>query len=406
MSVLRFDRGTLGDLEETPQGGLAIPAYLTRVGVFEYEQPNGKTLKEYRPPEEVFHKDALATLPNATLTNEHPSGHVNPDNFRRHVVGHVEKDVKQDGDKVSARLIVQDAKTLREIRANNKREVSCGYHCDVDEVPGVSPDGTRYDRVQRNIRYNHVALVDNGRAGPDVRLRLDSKGNQGDTTMKVEVIDNVEYEVGTAPHADAVQRRTDAAKHRKDAADKLIADAARIRADAAKDKARADAAEANLKKAQATIVKLRDPLRLDEAVKVRGAVVGKAMAVLGKNFKVDGLSNLDIKTAAVKKEYPNLKLDGKYADPKELRIYIDGLFRGIKTIARADARQVPDHLRRPPPGVRTDGGEQGGRTIAEIRQDRDEDARHRRPLAVSKSSPTKEMTNVPTLQGSQLETMR
>lgn len=51
---------------------------------------------------------------------------------------------------------------------------------DVFRSPGVTsgidgiPDGLHYDVIQRNIRGNHVALVDKGRAGETACLRMDS----------------------------------------------------------------------------------------------------------------------------------------------------------------------------------------------------------------------------------------
>src|SRR5690606_20498946 len=38
-------------------------------------------------------------------------------------------------------------------------------------------EGEKYDRVQRRIRYNHVAIVPEGRAGEAVALRMDAAGN-------------------------------------------------------------------------------------------------------------------------------------------------------------------------------------------------------------------------------------
>lgn len=53
------------------------------------------------------------------------------------------------------------------VESGAQREISSGYHYDPDMTPGVF-DGQPYDGVMRNIRGNHVALVKDGRAGPDV----------------------------------------------------------------------------------------------------------------------------------------------------------------------------------------------------------------------------------------------
>ena len=50
------------------------------------------------------------------------------------------------------------------------RELSLSYFYDPDMTPGEW-NGTPYDGVMRNIRGNHLALVDKGRAGRDVAVR-------------------------------------------------------------------------------------------------------------------------------------------------------------------------------------------------------------------------------------------
>ena len=53
-----------------------------------------------------------------------------------------------------------------------KLEISCGYTCDTEEKPGTHPIWGDYDAIQRNILGNHVAIVDQGRAGT-AKVRMD-----------------------------------------------------------------------------------------------------------------------------------------------------------------------------------------------------------------------------------------
>lgn len=53
------------------------------------------------------------------------------------------------------------------VESGEQREISCGYHYDPDMTPGIFR-GEKYDGIMRNIRGNHVAIVEEGRAGPDV----------------------------------------------------------------------------------------------------------------------------------------------------------------------------------------------------------------------------------------------
>lgn len=53
--------------------------------------------------------------------------------------------------------------------ANGKTELSCGYRCRYEYAPGMF-NGQAYDYVQRELRGNHLALVDSGRMGPEVAV--------------------------------------------------------------------------------------------------------------------------------------------------------------------------------------------------------------------------------------------
>lgn len=68
---------------------------------------------------------------------------------------------------VDAPLTVWDRVAIDAIEDGSFRELSCAYRYDPDFTPG-SYEGIPYDFIMRNIRGNHVALVEEGRAGPDV----------------------------------------------------------------------------------------------------------------------------------------------------------------------------------------------------------------------------------------------
>jgi hypothetical protein len=59
---------------------------------------------------------------------------------------------------------------------NGKRALSMGYECEIEKAPeGATWLGMAYDSIQRNIRYNHCAIVDAARAGG---CRFDSSGQR------------------------------------------------------------------------------------------------------------------------------------------------------------------------------------------------------------------------------------
>jgi hypothetical protein len=61
------------------------------------------------------------------------------------------------------------SEALKNLIASGKKELSCGYRCAYDWIPGEY-NGQRYDVVQRKIRGNHLALVNSGRMGGDVAV--------------------------------------------------------------------------------------------------------------------------------------------------------------------------------------------------------------------------------------------
>ncbi|HSY25082.1 MAG TPA: DUF2213 domain-containing protein [Polyangiaceae bacterium] len=172
--IQRYDLRS-GEVTRTSSGGRVASARVTRTGVLTYRLPDGSTRREYRPPEEVFSPDSLASLAHATLTDDHP-GKVTPDNWRRMTIGHVAGSPQRDGKFVAADLHIQHGDAIEKAEGGELADCSCGYDCMFDPTPGVTPEGEKYDGIQRGIRYNHVALGPPGwgRAGREVSMRLDS----------------------------------------------------------------------------------------------------------------------------------------------------------------------------------------------------------------------------------------
>ena len=84
-------------------------------------------------------------------------------------------------------LVIWRAEDIAAVESGKKCELSCAYYYDPDMKPGEY-QGLRYDGVMRNIRGNHVALVEAGRAGPDVMVH-DSKENVMPKTTKALIAD-------------------------------------------------------------------------------------------------------------------------------------------------------------------------------------------------------------------------
>jgi hypothetical protein len=235
---IRYDRSPV-KATKNEDGFIYDTPILTRTGVFVYLNPDGSERREYRPPEEVFHADSLQGYKGLPITNGHP-GLVTSANAANHTIGAVLGEARQDGNNLIADIVIHNPAA---VNAGNK-ELSVGYKLDLDETPGISPDGERYDAIQRNIRPNHLAIVKKGRAGV-ARLNMDGDAvfNDKDVTMSKMRLDNgIEY---------------DAAPEVIQAYNKLKQDAADSEAAKAKEQARADAAEADLKKLQSELPQIK-----------------------------------------------------------------------------------------------------------------------------------------------------
>jgi hypothetical protein len=155
----------------TSQGFLLTDATVTRCGIFNYRDDSGKLRRELRSPEEVFSQEAMDSLKMAPVCYG-PPGEVDVKNVKQYQVGTIGENIKRSGDYVSCKLQITVQSVIDDLKAGRiSGQISCGYNAEVEPVAG-SWRGQQYDCVQRRIRYNHVSLVDQGRAGADVRLQL------------------------------------------------------------------------------------------------------------------------------------------------------------------------------------------------------------------------------------------
>lgn len=128
----------------------------------------GQIVTVHRPPEEVFSTAALASFEGKPVTNDHPPVLIGPDDVKTYEMGHAQNVRRGEGEweeYTLADLHIHDRELIDAVQSG-KREISCGYECEY--VP--NGDGTY---TQRNIRGNHVAVVERGRAGKRAAI-LDS----------------------------------------------------------------------------------------------------------------------------------------------------------------------------------------------------------------------------------------
>lgn len=164
---LRMDQA-----ESTPEGWRRVPAVIGRGDVvLPYLNADGSIRWEFRPASEVTDAASVESFSGVPVTNDHPPTHLDSQTARRFTLGS-SATPSVDGAHVVSSLLLTDDSIIADVEAG-KRQLSPGYRVRFDPTPGVFR-GQRYDGVQREIRGNHIAVVDRGRQGPEVSLRMDS----------------------------------------------------------------------------------------------------------------------------------------------------------------------------------------------------------------------------------------
>ncbi|MBX9839443.1 MAG: DUF2213 domain-containing protein [Silvanigrellaceae bacterium] len=352
----------------TNQGFLRCLVTATRTGVFPYIDETGKIRRELRLPEEVFKKESMQSLANVPFTDLHPGEAVHAFNATKYSKGLTDSEVKQNNDLLETALTIFDGPTIEKI-INGTHEVSAGYNSVKEFTPGIY-NGQPYDCIQRNIRYNHLALVPKGRANHGdhlkrVKLNLDNadddisieienenqtqiSNNDSQTTtegkfsMKL-ILDGIEAEFTDANAALAVKNKMnlDAAK---------IEEEKKINADLKKQldqiTAQKDSLNINLDSLRKELEQLKSAPKLDEKViqSLANELI-EAREFVSKSspkLNLDGLSCDEIKKSFLSEKFGRDSINEKSSD------YISAAFDTFKKInhvsnADSDGKVVAQH---------------------------------------------------------------
>jgi len=177
------------NIRKTPEGYLlCLDVPIARTGWQEYGP--GETPLEvgddgrvwiHREADEVFRAQTIASFNGKSVTVKHPQDFVDPSNWKMLTHGVAqnvrrgdEKD-EDDEEMLLADLLVTDELAIGLIE-NGLREVSCGYDAEYEQTG--EGEGRQY-----NIVGNHIALVEQGRAGSTYAIK-DHKGKVTDMDLK------------------------------------------------------------------------------------------------------------------------------------------------------------------------------------------------------------------------------
>lgn len=302
------DAVSIAGTRRRDDGYLVADARVARTGVqlyagYEVGKPEMPVVRVYRPDSEVFSQDTLSSFAHRPVTNDHPVEPVTADNWKSHAVGQTDGEIARDGSFIRVPLMVADAKAIEDIE-KGKRELSAGYSCDLSWESGKTPAGDAYDAIQKNIRANHVAIVQRGRAGSEVRIGDASKWGASpilpttdketitmSDALRTVVVDGLSVST-TDQGAQAI------AKLQKD----LESSAAKLSDAETKHQTALAAKDAELAKKDAEIDDLKgkvlDAAALDKLVQARADLIATAKAIAA-DVKVEGLSDAEIRKAVV-----------------------------------------------------------------------------------------------------------
>lgn len=165
---LHVERSNISKANVCPYYGREVPGW-EALGL-----DPGRVYQFYRDPDEIAR--AAASFNNLPVLSEHVP--ISSDDLPQDlIVGSTGTDAAMDGPYLTNSLVIYEQGAIDGIERNRKRELSSAYRWRPDMTAGRTPDGLFFDGVMRDIIGNHVALVFEGRAGPDVLV--------GDEAMKL-----------------------------------------------------------------------------------------------------------------------------------------------------------------------------------------------------------------------------
>jgi hypothetical protein len=329
----RYDRATVTPIASSNEF-LRARVAIARPGVFPYLYTDGQIRFEAKLPEELFSEITIQSAKGAPVTDGHPpmsdsGGMVTPKNWQKYVRGAIGDDIEIIDNHLVAHETIFDAGLIDELKKGNKIEVSIGFETDIDPTQGEF-EGIKYDCIQRNIRINHIAHVDKGRAGETVRAYLDSvpdgitiavMNTDKEFNMKqkesLKQDENVLLEgmkkffalfAQTQTRKDGIEEAQKAAESAKEAVEQTPAPKSEEEANAQKEqiallKAQIEALQALLAEKTKMLEEATSPATLDAAITERLSLIDIARHCV-PDFKHDGLKNRDIKLAVISKVLP------------------------------------------------------------------------------------------------------
>lgn len=279
-------------------GYLSVPGRVARTGVQQYtaqelgltDRPPHQLVNVYRPPEEVFKPESLASYDNSDITVQHPDDFVDSVTYRDVSVGHAASGGRQDGEYVVVDLLVKDQDAIDAVNGGTA-ELSAGYSAEYVKQAGTAPCGTAYEFIQTDIKINHIALCDNARAGRFARL-FDSKPRENLPMPQITLDSGVKIEVADQSTATLIQTTFDSLTQKLGDSQKTIK---KLQDENSALEAEKDQKDEEIEKLKKETGDAAITARVDAVV----AALAGARTVAGTKFSCDSMNPMTIKRAAL-----------------------------------------------------------------------------------------------------------
>lgn len=336
--MTRFaDRLGVGSVKETAEGYLIATARVARTGVQQYLASElgdvatdagfkpADVVRVYRSPEQVFADKTLASITRVPVTLDHPAENVTSENWSKLAKGEVGDAYSREPEWIVVNPMVKDGAAILAARTTHP-EISMGYEANI--VPFA--DTSVADFEMTDIRFNHLALVGAGRAGPQARIgdswgaspvqdfqpgALPNNPKGVPMDLKTVVLGDKAVQVAVADVSAIEQYKTDMQRKLSDA------EAAKKKSEEDKDE-EIGVLKAKLKKAEDAAL-----VDVDALVASRSALVAQVHAI-DASIVVAGKTDADLRKAAVAKRLG----DAIIVDASDAEI--GGMFKAIAKDAK------------------------------------------------------------------------
>lgn len=307
---LHCDRGVIYKHEDTPEGFLRLHMTIAKVGELKYFNTDGSERLEVVTPEVLFDSKSIDSFKMKPITSpNHPPVMLTADNAGAYSKGMTGNLVTIDGDFLGIVATVTDAQTIKNIKNGTTKQVSCGY------IAGTRQraDG-KVDQLYR--RGNHVTICPEGRAGPDVRVSMDSADGEHLEVFVSEPITNNDSEHMSTPNSTTTLPTLDTITLKLDEFNSINVPIAYAKEISTKFKNDAD----TIANSKARIASLEDELKTERT----------KLAAMSKD-KTDTTATLDALNAAIKATgFDSVEMLAKEKDKQTARA--DQLEDQLKTV--------------------------------------------------------------------------